>query len=424
MKRDEVSVVVTGLGCVSPAGVGVDALWSTARGGRAQGELLLEIDVKMNRSRIAARVPKLSAGQIFSEAGQERDPVTTYALLAAREAWDDAGLSKYPFEASRVGVSVGTGVGGVQTMEESFRKSVVFLCDQKPEYIRLQPAADHGRLFNGFLASSAASTVAKALGAEGFTVCVATGCTAGIDSIGSAFDLIVSGVCDVVIAGASEAPITPIVVTAFDNIHCLSRRNDSPKTASRPFDRDRDGFLLAEGCGILILESLQHAIRRRARIYGAVLGYASVSSAYHMTGLEEDGKTQSDAIGKALTKARVNKEEVDYINAHGTSTPQNDISETNAIKLALGDRSKDILVSSTKSVIGHALGAASALASIVCFRAINEGIVPPTANYFERDPQCDLNYVPNIAVESDIKIAVCNASGFSGIHTSTVYSSF
>jgi 3-oxoacyl-(acyl-carrier-protein) synthase len=244
---------------------------------------------------------------------------------------------------------------------------------------------------------------------------VATGCAAGLDAIGIAAEMLESGMCDVAITGGVDAPLTPIVFASFDNIKALSRRNNDPKGASRPFDRDRDGFLLSEGCAILVLERKSIASRRGARMYGRFLGYASTSNAYHMTALPDDGVMLGNAIKYALQRARINEAEVDYVNAHGSSTPQNDRGETNAIKYAFR-------VSSTKSCIGHSLGAASAIESIVCLFALNRNVIPPTLNYEFASPDCDLDYVPNVPREKRLRVVVNNASSFSGIHSVGVLS--
>ena len=225
------------------------------------------------------------------------------------------------------------------------------------------------------------------------------------------------------ITGGTDAPITPIVLSSFDNIRCLTRRNHEPTRASRPFDRDRDGFLLAEGCGVLVLESEEHARKRGAEILGYVLGFASLCNAYHMTGLPADGLALGNTLEKALRLSRINPEEVDYINAHGSSTPQNDRNETAAFKMAFRDHARKVPISSTKSVLGHPLGAASALESIISLLSIKENVAPPTANYETPDPDCDLDYVPNCARETKINVVECNASGFSGIHSAVLFGS-
>jgi minimal PKS ketosynthase (KS/KS alpha) len=416
-------VVITGLGAVSPAGTGVNAVWEVASRGIPQGEPITMFDVSENRSRICARCNQFLPEQFGVDSNKllDKDKVIQYALVASAEAWQYAGLDINQLNPSRIGVSIGTAVGGVETMEQYFRRAVVNNGKSKPNYVTLIPTAPDPKLFSGFLASSPASEVAKYFHVCGHVSATTTGCTAGIDSIGAGVDLIEQEMADIIIAGASEAPFTPIVLTAFDNIYCLTRKNHEPKHASRPFDRLRDGFLLAEGAGIVILESEKHAKKRGADILAEVKGYASLSNAFHMTALSEQGDIQALTINKALTRAALNPEHIDYYNAHGTSTPQNDISETNAFKHVFGNYAYSVPISSTKSVIGHALGAASAIASVVCIKAICEKLIPPTANYQERDPNCDLDYVPNVARERPLKYVGCNASGFSGIHSAIIY---
>jgi act minimal PKS ketosynthase (KS/KS alpha) len=307
-------------------------------------------------------------------------------------------------------------------MERTYRRAVTFdAANRKPR----SPAVDE-QLINApdyfkFVATAAAAAVATEIGAEGFALTPATGCTAGLDAIGLGYDLIRAGLADAVIAGASDAPFTPIVISAFDNIHCLSTRNDEPARASRPFDAERDGFLLGEGCGLVVLEAAEIAARRGAHVYGIVAGYASVSNAYHMTSLDNEGKQQSRAIARALERSRLSAADISYFNLHGTSTPLNDRAETAAMKRALGNAAYDIPMSSTKSVVGHALGAASAIATIVCFKAMQESVIPPTANLEAPDPDCDLDYVPATARDESIDVVGINASGFSGIHTTAFY---
>lgn len=419
------NIVVTGLGAVSPAGLGCQALWVDSRSGRSHGQRIQDFDTSGNRSKVGARIN----GAIAARAGnpdelrQRHDPVVIYALEAVAEALEQAGLL-ISDEDSELAVCVGTAVGGVMTMERSFRKAVTFEGKQKPQKgISLRVDALQEDLFTGFYAPMINQAIIDHYALQAFSLCPATGCTAGIDSIGAACDLIAAGVAEVAIAGASEAPFTPIVFTAFDNVSALSTRDADPTSVSCPFDRRRDGFLLSEGAGILVLEEEAHARKRDARILGRVLGYSSNSNAFHMTALAPHGSVQSRCVLAAAQRSRINLDEIDYFNAHGTSTPQNDLSETSALKSALGRRAFEIPVSSTKSVFGHALGAASAIASVVAIKAIQESLVPPTANYLERDSDCDLDFVPNQAREEGIRVAGVNASGFSGIHSTIFYAS-
>lgn len=420
MSRDR-RVVVTGLSAVSPAGVGAEALWRAARDGQSFGARVSGFDVSANRSQIAAEVPALDwlALGLDREDLARLDRVDHFSLVAARGALLDAGLER--FEPHRAGVVIGTAVGGVGFMEQEFRRVCRRQDKDKPSWVAVDPVSVNGHLYSAFLAHSVSSEVARRVGFEGPCFTVATGCTAGLDALGAAAELIACGLADVMITGGADAPVTPIVLTAFDNINCLTRRNDDPGRASRPFDRDRDGFLLAEGCGVLVLEEEEHARRRGARTYGSVLGFASLSNAFHMTSLPAEGTELARTLDRLFERSRVSPDQVDYINAHGSSTKQNDRNETAAFKLTFGARAKRIPISSTKSVLGHSLGAASALESVVCFRALAEGMVPPTANYENPSADCDLDYVPNQPREARLRVIECNASGFSGIHSAALF---
>lgn len=417
-----IQAVITGIGAISPAGIGVENLWRAARDGVAFGGPIAEFDTGRNASHIAAHVPGFDPVALGLSPGdvERTDRVVQFSVLTSRMAVRDAGLEFR--DPTRAGVVMGTAVGGVGFMERAFNRCSVREGASKPAMVAIRDAEIGPHVYGGFLAHSVSTEVARDLGVCGVCYTISTGCTAGLDAIGTAVDLIAGGHADIIITGGADAPITPIVLTAFDNISCLTRRNDHPSCASRPFDRDRDGFLLAEGCGVLILESPAHAFQRSAKIYGAVIGFASLSNAYHMTSLPSDGSALASTLSAALCNAQIRACDVDYINAHGSSTKQNDRNETSAFKRTFGEAAKRIPISSTKSVIGHALGAASALETIVCVRAMQEGVVPPTANYETPDPECDLDYVPNMGRQRKINLVECNASGFSGIHSSLLLS--
>jgi act minimal PKS ketosynthase (KS/KS alpha) len=343
------------------------------------------------------------------------DRATQLAVVTARAATADAGLGRGEIEPGRAGVLIGSAIGGVGFMEKEFRR----IC--RPErsaqgYVNVAPEINPAT-YPGFLALSVSSEVARDLGLQGPVTTMATGCTAGLDAIGAAAALIADGMAEVMITGGVDSPLSPIVLTSFDNIKALTRRNEEPRRASRPFDRDRDGFLLAEGCAVLVLEEAGYARRRGAEIYGEILSFASLSNAYHMTGLSADGAALASTLETALSRARLNSDQVDYINAHGSSTQQNDRNETAAFKRTFGSRAYRIPISSTKSIVGHSLGAASAIETVVCLLALRDGVVPPTANFETPCPDCDLDYVPNEAREMPLRIVECNASGFSGIHS-------
>lgn len=418
-------VVVTGMHAISPGGIGLDALWNTVRDGKSCGGPITAFDASRNIARIVAAVPGFdpTQGGMTAEEGARFDRTTQFAVAAAHGAVGHAGLDFSKINPYRAGVCIGTAIAGVDSMERAFGR----LCSKeeaprkKPNRVNVAPDEADPYLYESYCAHTVSQEVARRHGCYGFCSTMSTGCTAGIDAIGLSAELISDGIVDVMITGGSEAPITPIVLSSFDNIRCLSRRNDEPTKASRPFDRNRDGFLLAEGCGVLVLESEAHARRRGAEILGYILGFSSLCNAYHMTGLPADGIALGRTLEQALNIARINPEEVDYINAHGSSTPQNDRNETAAFKMAFRDYARKVPISSTKSVLGHPLGAASAVESIVSLLAIREGVAPPTANYETPDPDCDLDYVPNQPREMRIKVVESNASGFSGIHSSIIF---
>jgi minimal PKS ketosynthase (KS/KS alpha) len=420
-------VVVTGMYAISPAGMGLDALWNTVRDGKSCGGPITGFDCSRNAAWIAAQVPNfdLTSWGFSREDAAHLDRSAQFALVAASQAVKAAGLDRQKINPYRAGVCIGTAIGGVDSMERAFGQ----LClkegegRKKPKRVRLNPEEADPRLWESYSAHSVSHQVATRNGFYGFCSTMSTGCTAGADAIGLSAELINDGIADIMITGGTDAPITPIVLSSFDNIRCLTRRNHEPTKASRPFDRDRDGFLLAEGCGVLVLESEEHARKRGAEILGYVLGFASLCNAYHMTGLPADGLALGNTLEKALGLSRINPEEVDYINAHGSSTPQNDRNETAAFKMAFRDHARKVPISSTKSVLGHPLGAASALESIISLLSIKENVAPPTANYENPDPDCDLDYVPNCARETKINVVECNASGFSGIHSAVLFGS-
>jgi len=412
---------------ITPAGIGLDPLWRAVRDGEPCGGPITAFDCSKNSAWIAAQVDGFDVKN-WGLTGQEADRldrVTQFAVAAACSAMSNSGLDQANMNPYRAGVCIGTAIGGVGAMEKAFNQ----LCRKeaegrtKPKRVDVRPENAQPYLFESYCAHTVSREVAKRNGFYGFCSTMSTGCTAGVDAIGLSAELIADGTVDVMITGGSDAPITPIVVSSFDNIHCLTRRNNEPTRASRPFDRDRDGFLLAEGCGILVLESEKHAHARGAEILGYVLGFSSLCNAYHMTGLPADGLALGHTLQRALDAARIRPEQVDYINAHGSSTPQNDRNETAAFKLAFKDHARRVPISSSKSVLGHPLGAASAIESIISLLSIKESVVPPTANYQTPDPFCDLDYVPNQPREQRIRVVECNASGFSGIHSAILFSS-
>jgi 3-oxoacyl-(acyl-carrier-protein) synthase len=416
-------IVITGLGAVSAAGVGVDALWAAVREGRTCGCRINGFDTSAMGSKIAAACDAFNPADagLTPEESARMDRSTQFAVASAREALASAGLLDPSIDRQRAGVLMGTAIGGVGFMEQVFSR--VCLRQQKtPPRVHVRADEPNADIYSAYLAYSASNAVAERFQFTGPCNTMATGCTAGLDAIGAAADAIQCDMADVMVTGGVDAPITPIVVVSFDVIKTLSRRNDAPTRASRPFDRDRDGFLLAEGCGVVTLEEEEHAKRRGAPILARLLSYASRSNAFHMTSLPPDGVALGETIAVAITRAGISADDVDYINAHGSSTQQNDRNETSAFKRVFGRRVYDIPVSGTKSVIGHTLGAASALETVVCVCALLDGIIPPTANYDTPCPECDLDYVPNVPRPRALEVVECNASGFSGIHSAAILS--
>jgi len=328
--------------------------------------------------------------------------------VAARMAIDDARLTINENNASRVGVVLGSCAGGM-TMYE---KNLHALCNEGPE--RISPF-----FIPGFAANMATGEVSMDFGARGPSKCVVTACATGNNCIGDAFRLIQYDEADAMIAGGSDAYILPIAIAGFDKMRALSRRNSEPEKASRPFEKDRDGFVIGEGAGVVILEEMESAMRRGAKVYAELIGYGSNIDSFHIT--EPDWENQGRCLKLALTDAAISPTDVEYINAHGTSTVINDVSETKAIKAALGEHSKKVPISSNKSMLGHLLGAAGGVEAIFTILTIRDGIIPPTINYDTPDPECDLDYVPNIARKAEVKIALSNSFGFGGVNATLVF---
>ncbi|MEU0163410.1 beta-ketoacyl-[acyl-carrier-protein] synthase family protein [Streptomyces sp. NPDC006261] len=414
MKR----VVITGVGVIAPGAVGTGAFWSLLTSGRTATRGITLFDASGYRSQVAAEVDFDSAAHGFTLADTEQlDRAAQFALVSAREAIADSGLGDRPAgrDPLRTGVSLGSAVGCTTGLATQY----AILSDYGSTW-----AVDHTKavdcLYDYLVPSSLAAAVARDSGAQGPVSLVSSGCTSGLDAIGNAADLIREGRADVMIAGGTEAPISPIAMACFDRIRLTSPRTDDPATASRPFDRTRDGFVLGEGSAVVVLEELEHARRRGARPYAQLSGFASYSSAHHMTGLREGGQEMAHAISAALDEARLNPVDIDYVSAHGAGTRHNDQHETNALKAGLGDHARRIPVSSIKSMIGHALGAAGALDVVASVLAIQHDTVPPTANLREPDPACDLDYTPLFAREHRTSTVLSVASGFGGFHSATV----
>ncbi len=397
-------VVVTGLGAVTPIGNTVANYWEGLTSAKNGVEAITLFDSAQHACRFAAEVKNFDpSGLIEPKDAKRWDRFCKFGVVAAKQALADSGLTITPDNAHRIGVSIGSGVGGLLTMETQAH----VLKDKAPG--RVSPFTVPMMIPN-----MATGLAAIALGAKGPSSAVATACAAGSNAIGDAFQLLQLGKADVMICGGAESAITPLGVAGFASAKALSFRNDDPSTASRPFDKTRDGFVIGEGSGILVLETLAHAEARGATILAEVVGYGTTCDAHHITSPTPGGVGGAAAIRLALEDGGIAADSVDYVNAHGTSTPANDSNETAAIKSALGSRAKDIPVSSTKSMTGHLLGGSGGIEAVACVLALRNGVVPPTINYNNPDPECDLDVVPNTARELTLGTVLSNSFGFGG----------
>src|SRR6185437_3035881 len=386
-------VVISGIGVVAPGGIGAKEFWSLLSDGRTATRRISFFDPSRFRSRIAAEIDFDPADHGLSQQEIRRmDRGAQLAVVAVREAIADSGLAFVNIDLARVGVTVGTAVGATMGLEEEYR---VVSDDGRLYLVDSEYAVPH--LYGYLVPSSFAREVAWACGAEGPVAVISAGCTSGLDSVAYACDLIREGSADIMLAGATDAPISPITVACFDAIKATTPRNDDPEHASRPFDLTRNGFVLGEGSAMFVLEELESARKRDAHIYAEIAGFGARCNAFHMTGLRLDGAEMAAAIKAALNEARLNPEDIDYINAHGSGTKQNDRHETAAFKLSLGSHAYKVPVSSIKSMIGHSLGAVGSLEIAASVLAIQHNVVPPTANLTTPDPECDLDYVPQTA---------------------------
>jgi act minimal PKS ketosynthase (KS/KS alpha) len=408
--------VITGIGAVAPGGIGRDALWDLLSAGRTATRTITLFDASGFRSRIAA---ECDFDPVRSGLGPQEvrrmDRAAQFAVVSAREAVSDSGLAVDELDPARVTVSVGSAVGCTMGLEEEYS----VLSDGGRRWL-----VDHTygvpHLYGYMVPSTLAVEVAWQVGAEGPVALVSTGCTSGIDAVGHAVQIIEEGGADVAITGATDAPLSPITSACFDAIRATSPNNDEPAHASRPFDGRRDGFVLGEGSAVMVIEEAEAARRRGARIYAEVAGFANRSNAYHMTGLKPDGREMAEAIRIALDRARVDPFQVDYVNAHGSGTKQNDRHETAAFKRTLGPHAYEVPVSSIKSMIGHSLGAIGSLEIAASALALHHQVVPPTANLAVADPECDLDYVPNVAREHPMDVVLSVGSGFGGFQSAMV----
>ena len=404
---------ITGVGVVAPGGIGREQYWETLLSGRTATREITLFDASGFLSRIAAEVDfdPVAAGLRSAEI-ERMDRCIQFAVVAAREALADAGLGPGSVAPERTAVSMGSAVGCTMRLEEEY----VVVSDKGANWV-VRPELATRHLYHALVPSSIAAEVAWAAGAEAGAALVSTGCTSGLDAVARGVDLINDGAAEVVVAGATDAPISPITVACFDAINATSRRNDDPGHASRPFDRDRDGFVLGEGAAVVLLESQAHARRRGAHVYADVVGFAQRSNAYHMTGLKPDGLDMAEAIRVAMRRAGIGPDMISYINAHGSGTAQNDRHETAAFKASLGSRAYEVPVSSIKSMVGHSLGAIGALEVAACAMAVEDDVVPPTANLDHPDAGLDLDYVPLTARKNVNDVVLSVGSGFGGFQS-------
>lgn len=400
-------VVITGLGAITPIGNNVEEFWNGIKEGKCGIDEITRFDVSDYKVKLAAEVKDYNAENYFDRRNAKRlDKFSQFAIIAAREAWNDSKLDKEKEDMERIGVILGSGIGGLETME----KEMASLHEKGPD--RVSPMFIPMNISN-----MAAGNVAIELGIRGESISMITACASGTHCIGESFRMIKNGYQDVVLAGGTEAPITPIGVAGFTNIKALSHATDKNR-ASIPFDKERNGFVMGEGAGIIVLEELEHAKTRGAKIYAEVVGYGATSDAYHITSPAPEGEGGARAMVIAMKEADARPEDITYINAHGTSTHLNDSCETMAIKTALGESSKKVMVSSTKSNTGHLLGAAGGVEAIVCAKSVEEGYIPATINYKVPDEECDLDIVPNEGRKVEIKYAMSNSLGFGGHNAS------
>ena len=410
MKKQRIRVVVTGMGAITPLGHDVASTWTRLCQGESGVGPVTLFDASNLRTRIAAEVKGFEPVAHFGRReARHYDRFSQFALVAAGQAIADSGLTFDNNGASeRTGVIIGSGVGGIASLLEA----ADIYANQGPR--RISPF-----LIPRMLADSAAGQVAITFGIRGPNMAVVAACATGTNVIGEAAEMIRRGWVEAVVAGGSEAAITGVSLAAFNVMRAISTDNETPTRASRPFDATRNGFVMGEGAGVLVLERLERALARDAHIYGQVVGYGSTADAFHMAAPAEDGRGAAQSMRMALEEAGLSPAEVDYINAHGTSTLLNDKTETMATKTVFGEHAHHVAISSTKSMIGHLLGAAGAVEAIICFKALNEGLIPPTINYQHPDPDCDLDYVPNVARPAAIRTAMSNSFGFGG-HNATI----
>ena len=403
-------VVVTGLGVVSPVGSTVEKFWENLTAGKSGIGRITKFDPEGYPVQIAGEVKDFDPLEYFDRKEVRRtDPFIQFAVGAAVQAVEDSGLEKSDVDKTRVGVLIGSGIGGLTTIEQQLK----ILWEKGPR--RVSPFCVPMEIIN-----MASGLVSIRFGYKGPNISVVTACATGTHAIGEAYRTIQYGDADVMVAGGAESCITPLAVAGFAAAKALSTRNDEPEKASRPFEKNRDGFVMGEGAGVVVLEELEHAKRRGAKILAEVVGYGTSGDAYHMTAPAPEGEGAARAMANALKDAGVKPEEIDYINAHGTSTKFNDLFETMAIKNVFGEHAYKVKISSIKSMIGHLLGAAGGVEVVSSVMTLQTGVIPPTINYEEPDPECDLDYTPNEAVKADVRYVLKNSFGFGGTNACLV----
>ena len=402
-------VVITGIGAITPIGNNVEEFWKSIQEGKCGIAPISLFDTTNQKAKLAAEVKNYQVEEHFEVKATKRlDRFCQFAMIAAREAFKKSGITQENTDMTKVGAVIGSGMGGLETLEEQNKNLVEKGPDRiSPMYIPMS------------ITNIAAGNVAIDLGLKGESFCMVTACASSTHAIGESYRLIKHGYQDAVVVGGTEASITPSGIAGFANIKALSQA-ENPKRASIPFDKERSGFIMGEGAGILVLEELEHAKKRNAKIYAEVVGYGASSDAYHITSPAPGGEGGARAMVNAIQDAKINPEQIDYINAHGTSTPLNDKTETMAIKTALGEHSNKVMVSSTKGNTAHLLGAAGAVEAIVCTKALQEGYVPATIGYQVKDEECDLDIVPNEGRNVEIKYAMSNSLGFGGHNSSII----
>jgi 3-oxoacyl-[acyl-carrier-protein] synthase II len=412
MKR---RVVVTGMGAVTPVGNDVATMWRSLIEGRSGAAPITHFDASTFDVRFACEVKGFDPLQYMDRKEAKRaDQFTQYAVAAAKEAMVHAGFGDgNGYDPFNTGVIIGSGIGGLKIFEE-----------QHDVYRQRGPSKISPFFIPMFIGDIAAGIVSMQFGAKGPNYATVSACATSAHAIGDAYRTIQYGDADVMITGGAEATVTPMAIGGFSNMKALSERNDTPETASRPFDATRDGFVMGEGGAVMVLEELEHALARGATIYSEIAGYGATGDAYHLTAPAPNGEGAQRAMKRAMKDADLSPADFDYINAHGTSTPANDLNETAAIKAVFGDHAKTVNVSSTKSATGHMLGAAGAVEAVIGTLAINNSLIPPTINYETPDPECDLNYTPNKAVEREVNAVLSNSFGFGGHNTTLVIKRF